>query len=183
MLSNLKKMLRSSLITKIAGLILLVLLLVSEVAANNLKEYQLKAAFLYNFIAFTQWPDGINQTLKICVYGEDYFGQEIDKLQTKSVHGSSIKILRLASLEESKECQVLFISKSAISTLPDILTSIQGKNILTIADSPVAASEGVIINMILSQNKINFEINLQSARSVKLNISSKLLQLASKVYQ
>ncbi len=176
-------MLRSSLITKIAGLILLVLLLVSEVAANNLKEYQLKAAFLYIFIAFTQWPDGINQTLKICVYGEDYFGQEIDKLQTKSVHGSSIKILRLASLEGSKECQVLFISKSAISTLPDILTSIQGKNILTIADSPVAASEGVIINMILSQNKINFEINLQSARSVKLNISSKLLQLASKVYQ
>ena len=182
-LSNLKKRLRSSLVAKIVGLVLLLPLLVSEVAANDLKEYQLKAAFLYNFIAFTQWPDGINQTLNICVYGEDYFGQEIDKLQTKSVHGSNIKILRLDSLEESKECQVLFISKSAINTLPDILTNIQEKSILTIADSPAAASEGVIINMTLSQNKINFEINLQSAHSVKLNISSKLLQLASKVYQ
>ncbi len=182
-LFSLKTRLRSSLIAQILGLVLLMSLLISEVAANNLKEYQLKSAFLYNFIAFTQWPDGINQTLNLCVYGEDYFGEEIDKLQKKSVHGSNIKILRLDSLEKSKECQVLFISKSAINTLPDILTTIHEKSILTIADSPAAASEGVIINMTLSQNKINFEINLQSAHSVKLNISSKLLQLASKVYQ
>jgi len=171
--------LRHRLITLFLGLILSAQLL----AADQFNEYQIKAAFLYNFIAFTEWPEEINQTLNLCVYGEDYFGQEVDKLQVKSVDDNNIKVLRLSSLEKSQECHVLFISKSAINNLPNILASLQGKHILTIADSPDAATNGVIINMSLTQNKISFEVNLESARSVGLDISSRLLQLATKVYQ
>ncbi len=152
-------------------------------AVTHINEYQVKAAFLYNFIAFTQWPEDIDQTLNLCVYGKDYFGQEIDKLQAKSVNSNNIKILRLTGLERSKECHVLFISKSVINNLPSILASVQGKPVLTIADSPKAATQGVVINMNLTQNKVNFEVNLESARSVGLDISARLLQLATKVYQ
>ncbi len=175
--------LRHSLIVQFLGLVLGMQLLASAAVANDLEEYQVKAAFLYNFIAFTQWPDDIDQTLNICIYGEDHFGQEIDKLQAKSVDNNNIKISRLTSLEKSKECHALFISKSAIDNLPNILASVQGEPVLTIADSPEAAKKGVIINMNLAQNKINFEVNLESAHSAKLNISSKLLQLATEVYQ
>ena len=174
-----KTRLRHRLITLLLGLILSAQLL----AVDQINEYQIKAAFLYNFIAFTQWPEGIDQTLNLCVYGKDYFGQEIDKLQAKSVDNNNIKVLRLTSLEKSKECHVLFISKSAIDDLPNVLASLQGEPILTIADSPEAAANGVIINMSLTQNKVSFNVNLESARSVKLDISSRLLQLATKVYQ
>ncbi|HMU64793.1 MAG TPA: YfiR family protein, partial [Nitrosomonas sp.] len=70
-----------------------------------------------------------------------------------------------------------------ISSLPSILAFVQGQSILTIADTPDAAIKGIMINMIVAQNRILFEINLQSARNAKLDISSKLLQLAMKVYQ
>ena len=152
-------------------------------AETHINEYQVKAAFLYNFIAFTEWPNDIDQTVNLCIYGEDHFGHEIDKLQARAVNDNNIKVLRLTGLEESKECHVLFISKSAIDNLPNILENLQGESVLTIADSPEAASKGVIINMTLTQNKINFEVNLESAHSAKLSISSKLLQLATEVYQ
>ncbi|MCH9638823.1 MAG: YfiR family protein [Betaproteobacteria bacterium] len=178
-LSRLKIRMRFHFISLFIGLVLSAQLL----AVDHINEYQVKAAFLYNFIAFTQWPEGIDQTLNLCVYGEDYFGQEIDKLQEKSVNNNNIKILRLTSLEKSRECHVLFISKSIINNLPGILASVQEKPVLTIADSPEAATQGVIINMNLTQNKVNFEVNLESARSVGLDISARLLQLATKVYQ
>ena len=176
---KLKTRLRHRLITLFIGLVLSTQLL----AVNHINEYQVKAAFLYNFIVFTQWPEAIDQTINLCIYGEDYFGQEIDKLQAKSVGNNELKVIRLASLEKSKACHVLFISKSAINDLPNILASVQGEPVLTIADSPEAASKGVIINMNLAQNKINFEVNLESARRVRLDISARLLQLATEVYQ
>ncbi len=178
-LSRLKTRLRHRLIILFIGLVLSTQLL----AVTHINEYQVKAAFLYNFIAFTEWPDEIDQTLNLCIYGEDYFGREIDELRTRAVDDNNIKIIRLTNLERSRACQVLFISKSVIDDLPNILASIQGEPVLTIADSPKAASKGVIINMNLTQNKINFEVNLESARGVRLDISSKLLRLATKVYQ
>ena len=178
-LPELKTRLKHRFMILLIGLVLSTQLL----AANHINEYQVKAAFLYNFIAFTQWPGDIDQTINLCIYGEDYFGQEIDKLQARVVNDNNIKVIRLTSLEKSNACHVLFISKSAIDDLPNILASTQGEPVLTIADSPEAASKGVIINMNLTQNKINFEVNLESARSVRLDISSRLLQLATKVYQ
>ena len=151
--------------------------------ADTLDEYQVKAAFIYNFIAFTQWPYEINQPLNFCIYGEDYFGQEIDHLQVKQINNQPIHVLRFSQLEEIRVCQVLFISKSNISSLSSILAFAQDQSILTIADTPDAAIKGIMINMIVAQNRILFEINLQSARNAKLDISSKLLQLAMKVYQ
>ena len=176
---KLKTKMRHCLITLLIGLVLST----QPFAANQINEYQVKAAFLYNFIAFTQWPDAIDQTINLCIYGEDYFGHEIDKLQTRAVDNKNIKVIRLTSLERSKDCHVLFISKSAIDDLPNILASTLEAPVLTIADSPGAASKGVIINLNLTQNKINFEVNLESARSVRLDISARLLQLATEVYQ
>lgn len=178
-LSRLGVRLRYRLITLFIGLVLSTQLL----AVTHINEYQVKAAFLYNFIAFTQWPDDIDQTLNLCLYGKDYFGQEIDKLQARVVDDNNINVLRLTSLEKSKECHVLFISKSAIDNLPNILASVEGEPILTIADSPGTARKGVIINMSLTQNKITFEVNLESARNVRINLSARLLQLATKVHQ
>ncbi len=154
-------------------------------AANgpHVDEYGVKAAFIFNFLTFTQWPDTNSQTINLCIYGEDYFGREIDRLQQRSVNNAAINVVRLNEIEKVQACQVLFISRSAIGDLHSILAKTNKNPILTIADSPGAADKGVIINMSLVQNKIKFEINLVSAVQANLQISSKLLQLATQVYR
>lgn len=164
------------------GIIVSFQLQASSDTRDQIDEYRVKAAFIFNFIAFTQWPDSNDQILNLCIYGRDYFGEEIDRLQTRTVNNYTIKVTRLVDIESIQGCQVLFVSKSVINNLSDILSRIHKKPILTIADSQGAASQGVIINMNLVQNKIKFEINLEAARSHDLHISSKLLQLATKIH-
>lgn len=152
--------------------------------SNNVLEYKVKAAFIYNFIAFTQWPEGTaDHTINLCIYGEDYFGKEIDKLQEKSVGARSIKVLRVQDAVQLKQCHAVFFSRSAGDTLPAILSSLSAAPVLTLADNPDAMTQGIAINMNLVNDKIVFEINLGIARKHGLDISSKLLQLAVKVHQ
>ncbi|MBX3615885.1 MAG: YfiR family protein [Nitrosomonas sp.] len=146
-------------------------------------EYQVKAAFIYNFIAFTQWPENTDPVINLCLYGVDYFGQEIDKLQNRAVGTQSIKVMHINSINQLQQCQVIFFSKSTDNALASIVNSLQNRPILTLADTPNAISRGIIINMNLINEKIVFEINLANARKSGLDISSKLLQLATKVHQ
>ena len=155
----------------------------SVAMADSMVEYQVKAAFIYNFMAFTHWPDSTGQTINLCVYGEDYFGQEIDKLQNRSINNRHIKVTRIAELDQLKACQAIFFSKSVSSQLSSILNDLQNEPILTLADSPNATAQGIAINMSLVNEKIVFEINLTKVRASGLDISSKLLQLATKVHQ
>lgn len=154
----------------------------AAIADNNL-EYQVKAAFIYNFIAFTYWPESTNQTIQLCVYGENYFGREIDKLQNKSVNKKPITVSYINDSNQLKQCQVVFFSKSVSADLSSLLQGLSNELILTMADTPGAISHGVAINMDVVNNKIVFEINLAIARKSGLDFSSKLLQLATKVYQ
>ena len=155
----------------------------SVAMADSMVEYQVKAAFIYNFIAFTHWPDSTGQTINLCVYGEDYFGNEINKLESRSINKRHIKVIRIDNVEKLKECQAIFFSKSVSNNLSNILVNLQNEPILTLADTPNATSKGITINMSLVNEKIVFEINLAIARESGLDISSKLLQLAVKVHQ
>jgi len=156
----------------------------SAAIASTQDEYRVKAAFIYNFVAFTQWPNFVElNEFNMCIYGTDYFGHEITALEEKTVNHLSISIKRINRLDEIKQCQTVYISHSHDDQLPVILDSIKTQPILTITDSPNAATLGVMINMHLVQNKVKFEINLKSARNAGLNISSRLLQLATQVYQ
>lgn len=150
--------------------------------ADNLSEYRLKAAFLYNFITFTEWPAGTGNTLNLCVYGPDPFGEDLDKLQGKNVAGRSLAVRRTNSANGLGNCQIVFITRPMIENLSGALEHL-GSPVLTVADSPGAARQGVAINMGTEQNKVNFEANLGVARSNGVNLSSKLLRLAREVYQ
>lgn len=151
--------------------------------ADSILEYQVKAAFIYNFIAFTQWSSDAGSEVNLCLYGEDYFGHEIDKLQGKTVGTRSIRVSRISNPEQLDQCQAIFFTKSVNDNLTELMRHLTGKPILTLADSPSAVSKGIAINMSLVNEKVVFEINLGIARKTGLDISSKLLQLAVKVHQ
>jgi YfiR/HmsC-like len=151
--------------------------------AQDLSEYRLKAAFLYNFAVFTEWPAEVGSTLTLCVHGPNPFGKDIEGLHGKAVGARRIAVQLDIGADALDQCEILFITAGAITSLPRVLEKLRQKPVLTVADSPGAARQGVALNMGLAQNKITFEANLKAAQAAKLNLSSKLLRLAVEVHQ
>jgi len=159
------------------------LLFALAVRAAGLPEYRLKAAFLYNFALFTEWPVEVGSTLNLCIHGPDPFGNELDALQGKAVGARSLAVLRKGAGESLSACQIVFIAPAAIGTLPRVLEGTQGRPVLTVADSVGAARQGVTLNLVVAHDKVGFEANLPAARGAGLKLSSKLLRLAVEVIQ
>jgi len=157
--------------------------LATAAVSDELPEYRLKAAFLYNFALFTEWPADVGSTLNLCVYGRDPFGEEIDPLQGKPVGDRRIVVRRVTTVAGLKACQVVFIADASGDGISRVLSALSGATVLTIADTPGATKQGVALNMNVVQNKITFEANLSAARAANLKLSSKLLSLATEVLQ
>ncbi len=151
--------------------------------SEEVPEYRLKAAFLYNFVLFTDWPADIGSTLNLCVYGKDRFGPEIDGLEGKAVGDRQIAIHRMTGIESLVTCQIVFIADAASGGLPRVLDSLRGATVLTVADSPGAVEKGVALNLSFRGDRISFEANAAAARAAHLSLSSKLLRLATEVRQ
>jgi hypothetical protein len=149
-------------------------------AAAELTEYQVKAAYLYNFITLTEWPASTGD-LTLCVYGPDPFGADLDALQGKSIGGRTLLVTRVSTVELLSSCQVVFLTREVMSNLPRILGELRGHTTLTIADSPGAVRAGVAINMLSDADRVSFEVNLPAVHGQGLNLSFQLLRLASEV--
>jgi uncharacterized protein DUF4154 len=146
-------------------------------------EYQVKAAFLYNFAKFVEWPDDAfaspSNALPLCVLGEDPFGRAIDDvLSGKKVEGRALTLRRLSDARQAKGCRILFVSSSEPRSVLSVLASVNESGVLTVGESNSAVSEGMIINFILEGSKIRFVINTAAAEREKLRFSSRLLSLA-----
>lgn len=151
--------------------------------AEQTSEYRLKVAFLYNFSAFTEWPSLPDQGLNLCIYGEDPFGENLQHLQHKKVHEHEIVVRHIRNIEDLPSCQIVFITRSGIDNLSDIIKQLDGMPILTIADTPGASQLGVILNMAIKEGKVTFEANVVVAKRSRLKLSSQLLRFATEVYQ
>lgn len=147
-------------------------------------EYQVKAAFLYTFIKFVEWPNvGAARPLCVAVLGEDPFGADLDSIRGKSAKGRTIVIRRYRRVEDVKECDVLFISSAEKGHLVRILRQIQNLPVLTVADQEGFCQAGGMINLVTVKNKVGFEINVAAAQRAQLHISSQLLKLAKIVLE
>jgi hypothetical protein len=152
-----------------------------QAAEAQLTEYQVKAAYLYNFITFTEWPANLGGDLTLCVYGPDPFGADLDTLGGKIVSGRALVVVRVTTVDLLDSCQVVFLTREVMSNLPRILDQLRGKTTLTIADSDGAARDGVAINMRNEADRVAFEVNLAAVHGHGLNLSFQLLRLASEV--
>lgn len=164
-------------------LILAGCLLAGLAHAQVTPEYRAKVGFLYNFIAFTEWPARVGSPLPVCVYGSNPFGNELDALEGKSVNGRTLTVRFSAGLNELKACRVVFVAETAIDSLPRVLEAVRAEPVLVVTDTAGALDGGAAINMLLRQGRIAFEVNLAAARRAELALSSKLLRLASEVRQ
>lgn len=149
-------------------------------------EYQVKATYLYNFGRFIKWPEeapaGKAASFPVCVLGQDPFGAILDAtLAGEALDGKPVVLKRLASPHEAGECRILFISSTEEKRLKEILTEIDDSGILTVSDMPGFTRRGGMIQFVLEGDKVRFEINLASAESARLVLSSELLKVAASV--
>jgi hypothetical protein len=158
-------------------------LLATPAAGQGFTEYQLKAGVLYNFISFTTWPEAAPPVLNVCIYGPDPFGREIDALHGRKIASGSLAIRRASSVEALAGCRVVFIAQAAIGNLSRVLEYLGDGPVLTVADAPGGGLRGIVLNMEMRQGRLTFQANLAEARNRRLNLSSKLLRLASEVVQ
>jgi len=152
------------------------------VRAQAAGEYELKAAFLYNFAKFVDWPPAAfpdpNAPFRICVLGKDPFGGSLQAAVTgEEIAGHKLTVAGA----RTTGCQVLFISRSERDQTAQILAAVKDSPVLTVGDSPGFLEQGGVINFLLEGGKVRFEINNEAAGKARLTISSKLLQLARRV--
>jgi hypothetical protein len=148
-----------------------------------LSEYEIKAAMLYNFAKFVEWPAGESRSsdvpLTVGVLGRDPFGAALDGIvreQNGVQRGVSVR--RFSDLARLEFCHILFVSISEKERLPQILAAASQRNMLTVSDMDGFARAGGAIGFVLGDNRIGFEINPDAGRRASLAISSKLLRLA-----
>ncbi len=146
-------------------------------------EYQVKAAFLYNFAKFVEWPPSgfsdASAPLRICVYGQNPFGQELRNITNeKSVNGRKLQVDEVVDLQVARACHILFIASSEKAQLNRIFEGMRGADVLTVGDTKGFAELGGIINFVLENNRVQFEVNHKAAEAAGLKISSKLLNIA-----
>lgn len=147
-------------------------------------EYKVKAAFLFNFAKFVEWPErhGDTGSVIIGVIGLDPFGENLDQVvRDKTVGTKPIAIRRFAGLEQLQPCDILFISPSESSRLDAILKALDGTATLTVGEDEGFVRKGGVIRFFTEESKIRFEINLDAAEYEGLRLSSRLLQVARTV--
>ena len=161
---------------------LLFLLAAGPAQAQTDREYEVKAAFIYNFAKFVEWPpeDARNtEPITIAVVGKNPFGDALDLLREKTIGDRKIVVKRFARVDDIVKCHILFICASENQRLPHILKITEKWHVLTIGDVTGFAQSGGIINFIIVDDKVRFEINVDAAQRAGLKISSQLLKLAS----
>lgn len=152
-------------------------------AATFADEYRIKAAFLFNFAKFVQWPPQAYQNdpehQVFCVFGADPFGPVLDHtLAGKQVEGRSVVVRRVQDREELRRCQLVFVAAAEGELLPEILTSLGNSPVLLVGDDPDFVRDGGAISFVLRKGHVRFAINPKAAQQARLKIDAQLLDLA-----
>lgn len=146
------------------------------------EEYEVKAAFLFNFARLTEWPDDAfrshDKNFEICILGNNRFGGILDTLSNRTIGGRIAAIRRITDFRESSACNLLFISSSEEYRLREIISFVKDRPILTVSNIKGFEKEGGIIAFFLRDNRVRFRINIDAARKARLKISSYLLEVA-----
>ncbi len=151
-------------------------------AADYSKEDAVKAAFIFHFAQFVEWPTDRTQTITIGVLGEDPFNGALEIIQGKTVNGQSIRIKQLSSTDQAVDnVQVLIVGWCDENALTSIMASTANRPILTIADMDAFEVEGAIINLFRKGTRQKFGVDRQAASRAGLILSSQLLQIAAVV--
>lgn len=149
-------------------------------------EYRIKAAFLYNFTLYAEWPASAFESPEapfvLAIAGEDPFGNELDAaVRGKTVKGRVIDIRRYDEAADVAGGHLIFLPDSQVKNLGVILRRFRDSPVLTVGEAEAFTRSGGVIRLFVEENRVHFEVNTDAAARAKLKLSSKLLSLAKVV--
>ena len=148
-------------------------------------EYPVKAAFLFNFAKFVDWPadafKGPTDPIAICVLGRDPFGTALDDVvRNKTVANRGFVVRAVSDAQQASKCQIVFVTASERKHFRSLLEELKGRSILTVGEAEDFTASGGVINFKLKDARVRIEIDAEAAERARLRISSKLLSLAER---
>lgn len=155
-----------------------------SVSAQTLSEYDVEAAYLYNFGKFVRWPASARKlpTFDICILGRDPFDGTLDRIiANNTIGGKPIQKRTLGSPDEADGCAILYIADSEAKHLRGILDALGNKECLLVSGLPHFAQNGGTIQFVLEGDRVRFMVNLDAAARCNLTVSSELLKVALSV--
>ena len=168
-----------------AAALVLMSVCVTQAQTPPRSEYEIKAAYLFTFARFVEWPAKSSRddsSFIVCVLGTDPFGAVLDTtLAGALIRGRKVEARRIAALDAATGCHIVFVGASEERRADTIIPSLSASGALTVSDMPRFAARGGMIQFVTAANRIRFEINLASARQAGLTMSSELLRVASAV--
>jgi hypothetical protein len=155
-------------------------------AQTTAKEYRIKAAFLFNFAHYVEWPAATfkdaNSPLTYCTIGDDPFEGVLDEsLSAKSVGTRPLRVQHLKPPENFQGCQIVFIGANEKKRITAILETLKQSPILVVGESNHFIQQGGTVGFLSEENTVRFEVNLDAAQRARLNISATLLSVAKSV--
>jgi len=189
----------------VLALVLLMAAIAPTVKADPVtsSEYQVKAAFLYNFIKFADWPGedtaDSNEPIIIGIVGKNPFGDAFKPIENKRIKERQVIVKQFKGLGEQeksgekdkdeidkqieaiRKCQLLFICSSERARFKETVNLVKDYSVLTVGDTQGFLDSGGIIKFVMKENKVRFEISITAANRAKIKVRSQLLRLAKKV--
>lgn len=155
----------------------------SNASAQKRSPYEVKAAALYNFARFVEWPPGVfadtTSPVIIGILGDDPFDDILARtVKGKVVKGRALIIRQFKDVDDIEGCHILFISPSEKRHLGKIFSEVAEKYVLTVGETECFALQGGMIGFVIRNNKVRCEINVEATRRSALRISPKLLKVA-----
>ena len=144
-------------------------------------EYQVKAAYLFNFGQFAQWrsPLNVGETYPICVLGRDPFGAALDAaLADATIDGRRAVARRITQSKEAPGCRIVFVGDSEEPQLAQTISGLSAWRVLTVSELPDFTRRGGMIQFVSASDRVRFEVNLASAEDAGIVLSAQLLKVA-----
>ncbi len=155
-------------------------------ADDAAKEYYVKAAFIYNFIKFTEWPGekaiGLQSGINVCTLGGDPFGKAASVFTAASTDKLAIHLVEIGGAAQAKnQCHIVFLTHQRESTLSDDLRELRSSPVLTVSDISDFAGKGGVIGFVMQDGKIKIIVNTKAAEAAGLRLDAQLLEIALSV--
>jgi hypothetical protein len=155
----------------------------AKAQSEGLAEYEVKAAFLFNFSKFVDWPESsfadARAPIVLGIVGDNPFGDDLRNIVNgQVVKGRSIRVSTFRFGDDLRACQIIFVGASERGHTLQILASLRGADVLTVSDIDGFAKVGGVMQFVVEQGRVRFLVNLEAASQTKLRINSKLLALA-----
>lgn len=155
----------------------------ARAAAQPIPESEMKAAFVFNFAVFTEWPAEVlaaGAPLRLCADAGASYYPALLRMADKQVNGHRLTVQRLAGAS-LRHCHVLVLGSAERDRWSQMRRDLAGAHVLTVTDDRVIGADGAVIGMTVEHQHIGFDVDLAAARSARLVLSSKLLRLARSI--